>query len=56
MGAKAWELRAVLGLAGLLRERGEGGPARAMVVAAAQAMPEAPGPAEAAQIKAFAKD
>jgi len=54
MGAKAWELRAVLGLARLLRSRGEAATARDMVAAAAQAMPEAPGPAETIQIKAFA--
>ncbi|HEY2483195.1 MAG TPA: AAA family ATPase [Caulobacteraceae bacterium] len=53
LGAKAWELRAVLGLARLLRDRGEGEAARSMVAAAAQAMPEAPGPAEAAQIQAI---
>ena len=53
MGAKTWELRAVLGHARMLRDHGEASAARDMVAAAAQAMPEAPGPAEAAQIKAI---
>jgi tetratricopeptide (TPR) repeat protein len=56
MGARAWELRGALGLARLLRSCGEAQAARDLVAAAVRVMPEAPGPAEATQIKAFAQD
>jgi class 3 adenylate cyclase/tetratricopeptide (TPR) repeat protein len=53
MGARAWELRAILGLARMMQDRGETKSARDMAAAAVRAMPEPPGPAEAAQVAAI---
>ena len=53
MGAGTWGLRAALSLAGLLRDRGDGEAAGAMVERVLKSLPEPPCAADQAKVEAF---